>query len=365
MTFSRSTLPPRRRVCSNAADHNQRHRQSTPKGALDTTDVTGGNQSGWRVMGKRQRDCVECGAPVGFLDREHCCRCMRRRERAVVQTRCPGCGIRTALVTETGRCVLCSRRCRDCGGKVRFRGEVVCRPCQSVSTGSGEVDVPALRQARLSAGSPPGGADLVRAGRPKDPPGSARTAVNYAATLGAACAGDAGSAIPTGFVRGETLAARLVEPPDWLRSIRGSSGCVPVPGPRMCADHRTGAALLPETILQPSAAVARAVPPPGPLGGIAGTSAGSLLHRTWLAIVTDQSTDLPPGVDRTASMPPTGMRLGVSVRRFHGQRPRTRPPCRHRPHTDRTIETALASCVMTWPASSIHNAANRIGRWSM
>ncbi|MDQ1024756.1 ribosomal protein S14 [Streptomyces umbrinus] len=29
-------------------------------------------------MGKKQRDCVTCGAPVGYLDRQYCCRCWRR-----------------------------------------------------------------------------------------------------------------------------------------------------------------------------------------------------------------------------------------------------------------------------------------------
>jgi len=29
-------------------------------------------------MGKKQRDCVTCGAPVGYLDRRHCCRWWRR-----------------------------------------------------------------------------------------------------------------------------------------------------------------------------------------------------------------------------------------------------------------------------------------------
>ena len=35
-----------------------------------------GEPPNWlRLMGKRQRDCVDCGAPVGYIGREHCCRC--------------------------------------------------------------------------------------------------------------------------------------------------------------------------------------------------------------------------------------------------------------------------------------------------
>src|SRR6266487_91078 len=43
-------------------------------------------------MGKRQRDCVDCGAPVGYRARQHCCRCWRRRAERAAKAPCPGCG---------------------------------------------------------------------------------------------------------------------------------------------------------------------------------------------------------------------------------------------------------------------------------
>ena len=43
-------------------------------GPFDAADLSRGRIP----MGKRQRDCIGCGAPVGFLGREHCCRCMAR-----------------------------------------------------------------------------------------------------------------------------------------------------------------------------------------------------------------------------------------------------------------------------------------------
>ncbi|KAA0017693.1 integrase, partial [Antrihabitans cavernicola] len=65
-------------------------------------------------MGKRQRDCVNCGAPVGIIGRDLCCRCsVRRRERASKQP-CPDCGLDRLLDAGTGRCVRCSRRCSEC-----------------------------------------------------------------------------------------------------------------------------------------------------------------------------------------------------------------------------------------------------------
>ena len=45
-------------------------------GPVDAADVDPTRfRNGLRLMGKRQRDCVDCGAPVGYIGREHCCRC--------------------------------------------------------------------------------------------------------------------------------------------------------------------------------------------------------------------------------------------------------------------------------------------------
>jgi len=80
-------------------------------------------------MGKRQRDCVGCGAPVGFIGREYCWRCLRGFREAAAKAPCPVCGLDRVLAEATGRCVRCSRRCTECGGPVRARNAIVCRPC--------------------------------------------------------------------------------------------------------------------------------------------------------------------------------------------------------------------------------------------
>ena len=41
-------------------------------------------------MGKKQRDCAGCGAPVGIIGREHCCRCEREDPRGRSEGRVPG-----------------------------------------------------------------------------------------------------------------------------------------------------------------------------------------------------------------------------------------------------------------------------------
>ena len=80
-------------------------------------------------MGKKQRDCVGCGAPVGFIGREYCCRCLRGFREAAAKAPCPACGTDRVLIEATGRCVRCSRRCSECGGPVKARDATVCRPC--------------------------------------------------------------------------------------------------------------------------------------------------------------------------------------------------------------------------------------------
>ncbi len=51
-----------------------------------------------RPMGKRQRDCIDCGAPVKYLGREHCCGWMRRLRDHAAKTHCPACGRDRVLV---------------------------------------------------------------------------------------------------------------------------------------------------------------------------------------------------------------------------------------------------------------------------
>lgn len=39
-------------------------------------------------MGKRQRDCAECGGPVGIIGRDLCCRCTARAKDAAAKQPC-------------------------------------------------------------------------------------------------------------------------------------------------------------------------------------------------------------------------------------------------------------------------------------
>lgn len=65
-------------------------------------------------MGKRQRDCVGCGASVGIIGRDSCSRCVQRQRHSAAKSACPDCGRQRVLRSDTGRCNRCSRRCSTC-----------------------------------------------------------------------------------------------------------------------------------------------------------------------------------------------------------------------------------------------------------
>ena len=141
-------------------------------------------------MGKKQRDCTGCGAPVGIIGREHCCRCERDIREAAAKAECPGCGKQRMLQEETGQCVLCSRCCRECGHPVRRTEDTLCRDCR--------------RKARQSAAQRP----CPRCGRPGY--------LREAATGLGMCSACFQRRPDRAFVAGAGLAARLASPPDWL-----------------------------------------------------------------------------------------------------------------------------------------------------
>src|SRR5262245_57195401 len=55
---------------------------------------------------------------------------MRRIREAAAKSACPDCGKRRVLQLDTGRCVLCSRRCVTCDGPLRFAHSTHCKHCR-------------------------------------------------------------------------------------------------------------------------------------------------------------------------------------------------------------------------------------------
>lgn len=150
-------------------------------------------------MAKRQRDCAVCGAPVGIIGRQLCCRCVRRQRERDAKQSCPDCGRDRVLVAATGRCMLCSRRCLECGLPVRRADATLCKTCRR------RADLLARQQTCPRCGKP--GylraetgwcGSCSRPGPPRIHRESARCAVSCAATPAAACAHAAGNGIRSG-----------------------------------------------------------------------------------------------------------------------------------------------------------------------
>ena len=199
--------------------------------------------------------------------------------------------------------------------------------------GRREVDVPALRQARLSAG----GDRLVRVVfTPRPTEGSAPHLCGCGELRRHAGRGMCGRCWQRHpdrpFVRGENLLARLAEPPDWLDDFVAHLAARHCPARACAADHHAGSAAR-RRAPQSSAERARTGPPPWPVDGIAGPGTGDVLHRPWVGDGHRSGRATGGRAATEADRRHTGAhaRCGLRVRRFHAARPRPCPPCRYPP----------------------------------
>jgi len=296
-------------------------------------------------MGKKQRDCAGCGAPVGIIGREYCCLCWRKITEAAARTACPGCGKQRILQPDTGRCVLCSRACRECGHPVRSQEATLCRDC--------------LRKARQAAAQRP----CPRCGRPgylradtgwcgpcsrprqlKDPPRHCARCgqVKRHQALGL-CSACWQRRPERPYVQGAHLAARLADPPGWLESFISylATGHGPARARTMITE--LGRLLDDEHPNHPQNLLERARRPGRSMGSLA-RALEDYLTAEGLALPTDQAERLAAGRrQRRVNAVPAPLRPAVT--RFCEHMLATRQRARRagtRPRTDHTIETALA-----------------------
>ena len=312
-------------------------------GQVDAADVAPEIRNGLRLMGKRQRDCIDCGAPVGYIGREHCWRCTRRLQTQAAKARCPGCGRDRMLLSEKGRCVLCSRRCRECGGPIRFRGEAVCRPCRKRALAAAKSTCPRCAKPGFLRESTGWCGSCSRPGPPKDPPRICVSCGQLRRHVGNGMCGRCWQRHPDRpFVRGETLAARLAEPPDWLEDVVAYLAAHYCPA-QACKLITTLDRLLddehpnhPQSVWSgPGVPAGRWVRWPG-LGGVLHRPQAGDGHRPGRAA----RRRAPQEADRRhTGRHARGCR---GLRRVHAARPRPGPAWGTRPRADRTIEPALA-----------------------
>lgn len=174
-------------------------------------------------MGKKQRDCIGCGAPVGFIGRDYCCRCMRLLREDAAKAQCPGCGNDRVLSGETGRCVVCSRRCTTCGGPVRARRAVQCRACRRrAAAQAAKAPCPKCGKPGLIRTETGWCGSCSRPSPPKDPPRICVVCGELRRHCGFGMCSRCWQREPDRpLVRGANLIAGLDEPPPWLPDFVG------------------------------------------------------------------------------------------------------------------------------------------------
>lgn len=296
-------------------------------------------------MGKRQRDCVECGAPVGYLDRQHCCLCWRRHQIEDAKSACPDCGQARILVGQTGRCKTCSRRCVDCGALVRRRDRDQCRHCRR------RREAEAAKQMCPRCGKP----GLLRehigwCGPCSNPGGSKKPPVECVVCGEArrhAAKGMCGRCWQRHpdrpFVRMDTLIDSLETPPAWLGEFAVHLAARHCPA-RACRMITELDRLLNDSgSTHPQALLERARRPGRSAGTLAKTLEGFFLTRS-MALPLDQAERLAAGRrQRRLDGVPESLRPAVSG--FEETCLRARERARRagtRPRSDNTIERHLA-----------------------
>lgn len=297
-------------------------------------------------MGKKQRDCVTCGAPVGIIGRELCCLCMRRLREVAAKTGCPGCGKDRVLKPETGHCVLCSKICRQCAGPVRAKDSDVCRPCQRrAERESAKAPCPRcgnfgfLREVTGWCGT------CSRPRQLKDPPRICEVCGELRRHGGLGMCSRCWQRDADRPLRmGERVMAALADPPDWL------PGFITYVADRHCAPRACSMISAIRRLLadggsrHPQAVLDRSRQPGRSMGTLArGLEDYFTRHR--LALPTDQEERLAAG-RRARRVEATPEPLRPAVASFCAAMLTARVRARRagtRPRTDNTIEHALAT----------------------
>lgn len=297
-------------------------------------------------MGKKQRDCCVCGAPVGFIGREHCHRCSRRLREQDAKAPCARCGKDRVLNADTGRCVLCSRSCTRCGSPVRAREATLCRRCRRRDAAqAGKAPCPRcgkpghLRAATGWCGS------CSRPGPPKDPPRICQVCGQLRSHQGLGMCSRCFQRDPDRpFVRGEHLIAELEQPPPWLAEFVVFLAARYAPAVALTLISNLGRFLKDEHPNHPQALLGRAVRPGRSIGSLARALEQFFTVR-GLALPTDHLEQLAIGRrQRRIEASPASLRPGVQA--FAGIMMSNQARSRQagtRPRTDHTIETALAT----------------------
>ena len=296
-------------------------------------------------MGKRQRDCAGCGAPVGIIGRELCCLCWRKITEAAARTTCPGCGKQRVVRGDTGRCVLCSRACTQCRHPVRRREDTLCRDCRR-KTRQAAAQRPCPRCGRAGYLREDTGwcGICSRPRRPKDPPRACAQCGQVKRHEGLGLCSACWQRRPERpFVQAAHLAARLAGPPGWLDGFIAHLAAGHGPARACTMITELGRLLDGEHPDHPQNLLERARRPGRSMGSLA-RALEDYFTAEGLALPTDQAERLAAG-RRQRRLDAVPAPLHPAAARFCEHMLAARQRARRagtRPRTDHTIETALA-----------------------
>ncbi|MBO8150679.1 site-specific integrase (plasmid) [Rhodococcus sp. ZPP] len=297
-------------------------------------------------MGKRQRDCVDCGAPVGIIGRDRCCLCIRRIREHSARQPCPDCGRDRVLVPTTGRCVLCKRRCTECGHTVRSADARLCKTCRR------RADLRARQNPCPRCGKPGYLRESTgwcgscsREGPPKDPPRICMSCGELRRHQAHGLCSRCWQRHPDRpFVQGQTLAARLSETPSWLPDFVAHLAGRYYPGRACNAITALGRLLEDNEPNHPQTVLERSRQPGRSMGSLA-RALENYFTEHGLAMPTDQPERLAAGRrQRRIDAIPEPLRPAVASFADHLLHARERARrAGTRPRSDQTIEAALAT----------------------
>lgn len=296
-------------------------------------------------MGKRQRDCTGCGAPVGIIGREFCCRCTARLKDTAARGICPECGKARVLQADTGRCITCSRTCRDCGHPVRSPHADLCGLCRRKADHEAlKQDCPRCRRPGFLREDTGWCGHCSRPRQSKQPPRQCAECGQTRRHAGLGLCSACWQKHPDRpFIAAQNLTARLASPPSWLMNFAGHLADRHCVG-RACTLLSTlGRLLADEHSNHPQALLERSRRPGRSMGPLARGLEEFFTHH-GLALPTDHSERLATG-RRQRRIDAVPQPLQAQVHAFASSMLRARQRALTAgtlPRTDTTIEAALA-----------------------
>lgn len=248
------------------------------------------------IVGVKQSDCVGCGAPVGFIDRQYCCRCTAGQKEAAARSACPRCGQQRILQEDTGRCVTCSRVCIACGHPVRGKTATLCRDCaRKAESDAAKAPCPRCDRPGYLREDTGWCGHCSRSRQSKQLPRTCRECGRARHHAGRGLCSACWQRHPDRpFIRAESLITELGEPPDWLRDFvaeLAAKYCVS----RVCAMITSlGRLLQDEQPTHPQALLERSRSSGRSMGSLA-RALESFFTGHGMAMATDQAERLAAG----------------------------------------------------------------------